>query len=293
MRGKHGEPAYTLVELLVCIAIVSVLVGLLLPAIQKARSAVQRTTCANNLRQIGIALHGYHDSHQAFPPGVHGPLSLPYPFMSWNTAILPHLDQDNLWNSICGAYLQDPNFLDIPPHVHRGTVVPIFACPGDPRSLAPAQKLLPVEIAFTSYLGNEGTDYRREDGVLFLDSAIRMADVADGTSNTLLVGERPPSADEKLGWWYAGWGQSQDGSAEMVLGVSELNASYPECVRGPYRFGQGRIDNQCDCFHFWSLHAGGGNFSLIDGSVHFLPYSAYAIMPALATRAGSEAQSVP
>jgi prepilin-type N-terminal cleavage/methylation domain-containing protein len=111
MRGKHGEPAYTLVELLVCIAIVSVLIGLLLPAIQKARAAVQRTTCVNNLRQIGTALHGYHDSHQAFPSGVQGPLSLPYPFMSWNAAILPHLDQDNLWNSIREAYLQDPLYI--------------------------------------------------------------------------------------------------------------------------------------------------------------------------------------
>ncbi len=292
MRGKHGEPAYTLVELLVCIAIVSVLIGLLLPAVQKARAAVQRTTCENNLRQIGIALHGYHDSHQALPSGVQGPLR-PYPFMSWNAAILPHLEQDNLWNSIHAAYQQDPNFLDVPPHVHRGTVVPVFACPADPRTLAPAHKLLPVEIAFTSYLGNEGRDFLHMDGVLFLDSTIRMADVVDGTSNTLLVGERPPSADEKLGWWYAGWGQGQDGSAEMVLGVSERNAFYPECFRGPYRFGQGRINNQCDCFHFWSLHPGGGHFSLVDGSVHFLSYSAQAIMPALATRAGGEAQPVP
>ena len=293
MRSKHGEPAFTLVELLVCIAIVSVLLGLLLPAIQKARAAVQRTTCENNLRQIGLALHGYHDSHQVLPSGVQGPLSRPYPFMSWNAAILPYLDQNNLWNSIREAYLRDLDFLDIPPHVHRGTVVPVFACPADPRSLSPAAKLLPVEIAFTSYLGIEGTNFRHMDGVLFLDSTIRVADVVDGTSNTLLVGERPPSADEKLGWWYAGWGQIQDGSAEMVLGVSEQNVSYPECFRGPYRFGPGRINNQCDCFHFWSLHSGGGNFALVDGSVHFLPYSAHALIPALATRAGGEAQPVP
>lgn len=293
MRNKHGEPAYTLVELLVCIAIVSVLLGLLLPAIQKARAAVQRTTCEHNLRQIGIALHGYHDSHQAFPSGVQGPLSRPYPFMSWNAAILPYLEQDNLWDSIRGAYLRDPDFLHIPPHVHRGTVVRAFACPADPRSLSPAGDFLPVEIAFTSYLGIEGTDYRQMNGVLFVDSAIRMSEIVDGTSNTLLVGERPPSADEKLGWWYAGWGQSQDGSAEMVLGVSELNVSYPECFRGPYRFGQGRIGNQCDCFHFWSLHSGGGHFSLVDGSVHFLSYSAHAMMPALATRSGGETAELP
>ena len=293
MRSKHGEPAYTLVELLVCIAIFSVLVGLLLPAVQKARAAVQRTTCENNLRQIGIALHGYHDTHESFPSGVRGPLSGSYPFMSWNAAILPYLGQGNLWNSIRGAYLQNPNFLAIPPHLHRGTVVTTFACPADPRSLSPASKLLPLEIAFTSYLGIEGTDFRREDGVLFLDSTIRMTDIVDGTSNTLLVGERPPSADEKLGWWYAGWGQSQDGSAEMVLGVSELNVSYPQCFRGPYRFGQGRINNQCDCFHFWSLHPGGGaNFLLADGSIHFLSYSAASVMPALATRAGGEAVSL-
>src|SRR5438309_1165846 len=80
-----------------------------------------------------------------------------------------------------------------------------------------------------------------KDGVLFRDSRIRLAEITDGTSNTLLVGERPPSTDEVLGWWYAGWGQSKDGSAEMLLGAREINTGSwgPNCPRGPYHFVAG------------------------------------------------------
>ncbi len=148
-----------------------------------------------------------------------------------------------------------------------------------------------LNVAFTDYLGVEGINQNRKDGVLFLDSTVRFADITDGTSNTLAVGERPPSTDGWYGWWYAGWGQNQDGSADMVLGVREKNysARAASCPIGPYEYGPGRPDNMCDTFHFWSHHPGGANFLFADGSVHFLPYSARAVMRALATRAGGEA----
>jgi prepilin-type processing-associated H-X9-DG protein len=122
-----------------------------------------------------------------------------------------------------------------------------------------------------------------------------MADISDGTSQTLFAGERPPSADFQFGWWYAGAGQLFTGSADMVLGVHERNVlplsigyAYG-CPPGPYSFGPGRMSNQCDMFHFWSPHNGGGaNFLFADGSVHFLSYSAAPILPALATRSGGE-----
>jgi prepilin-type processing-associated H-X9-DG protein len=93
-----------------------------------------------------------------------------------------------------------------------------------------------------------------------------------------------------LGWWYAGTGQSDDGSAAAVMSVRERVVSIWGfgCLPGPYHFTPGRLDNQCDAFHFWSLHSGGANFLFADGSVRFPPYSADAVLPALATRAGGE-----
>jgi prepilin-type processing-associated H-X9-DG protein len=142
-----------------------------------------------------------------------------------------------------------------------------------------------------------GTNQFRKDGVLYLDSQTRFAAITDGLSQTLFVGERPPSAQGNFGWWYGGWGQNKDGSGDTVLSVRErnLNSIYaPGCPVGPYEFGPGRIDNQCDTFHFWSLHIGGGaHFLFGDGSVRFLRYSAAPLMPALATRSGGETFMLP
>ncbi|HZU36839.1 MAG TPA: DUF1559 domain-containing protein, partial [Gemmataceae bacterium] len=142
--------------------------------------------------------------------------------------------------------------------------------------------------ALSSYLGNEGTDQFSEDGVLYLDSRVKMVDIIDGTSNTLLVGERPPSPDLRFGWWYAANGQNSCGSLDTVLGAQELNFTYSSCPFGPVPYGPGRLNNPCDTFHFWSLHPGGANFAFADGSVHFLSYGSADILEALATRAGGE-----
>lgn len=152
-----------------------------------------------------------------------------------------------------------------------------------------------TSVTFTSYLGVEGTNQTTSDGVLFLDSRVSLLDIRDGTSNTLMVGERPPSADLGLGWWYAGWGQELDGSAEMILGVQEIiNLSrFPGCSPDSTEYRKGQFNNLCDALHFWSPHLGGANFLFADGSVHFLPYSAAPLMPALATRNGGEAVTIP
>jgi prepilin-type processing-associated H-X9-DG protein len=287
----------TLVEGLVVLAILGVLMGLMLPAVQRVRHAAWRTHCAHNLRQIGLALQGYHDTQHSFPPGVsYRNGADPYPFMSWNTRLLPYLEQQPLWRLTLDAFARDRRFGENPPHVGLATVLPAFSCPVDSRTLRVGfTRLGRKPVAFTAYLGVEGRDQVRRDGLLYLDSATRLADVTDGSSHTLLVGERPPSADGVLGWWYGGQGQSLDGSADMVLGVRERNMRTwtPQCAAPIYEFGPGRVENQCDALHFWSLHAGGGaHFLFADGSTHFLRYELAPILPALATRSGGEAAAL-
>ncbi len=223
-RARERRGAFTLIELLVVIAIIGVLIGLLLAAVQNVRAAAARMACTNNMRQIGIALHHHHDTHQGFPPGVsYRDGADPYPFMGWQTRLLPFLEQENLWKQAQDAYVRDPRFLHNPPHTGLAAVLPVYACPSDSRTLSVHSIGTALQVAFTAYLGVEGTNQFRKDGLLYLDSRTRFADITDGASNTLLVGERPPSADGILGWWYAGEGQAKDGSADMVLGVQEHN----------------------------------------------------------------------
>jgi prepilin-type processing-associated H-X9-DG protein len=176
-------------------------------------------------------------------------------------------------------------------------VVPTFGCPADLRvqSAHPSRQI--PQVALGSYLGNAGLRNSRRDGVLFYGSSVRPSDITDGTSNTLLVGERPPSPDLWLGWWYGGYGVDFRGAGETVLGVRErksVNDPYfPDCGTGSAHFQSGRFDSMCDVLHFWSPHPGGANFAFADGSVRFLAYSADSIMPALATRAGGESVELP
>ncbi|MBY0230215.1 MAG: DUF1559 domain-containing protein [Gemmataceae bacterium] len=287
--------AFTLLELLVVVAIVAILIGLLLPAVQKVRAGAARLSCANNLKQAGLALHLHHDALESLPPGVTG-RSQPLPYLGWQARLLPYLERDDLWRVTLESYTRDRNVFGDPPHPNLAAVVRFFTCPMDGRLSVPRQaRSFPV--ACTSYLGVAGTDKKQLDGILFLDSSTRFTDVMDGLSNTLLVGERPPSPDFQQGWWYAGAGvDGRTGTGDMLLGVREPITStsfYPECPRGPYAFVPGRLADRCDVFHFWSLHPGGGNWLLADGSVRFLAYGANDILPALATRAGGEAAEAP
>jgi prepilin-type N-terminal cleavage/methylation domain-containing protein/prepilin-type processing-associated H-X9-DG protein len=296
MRRWALRRGFTLTELLVVIAITAVLIGLLLPAVQKVRDAAFRADCANNLRQIGTALHSYHGTHGALPPGCSFQNGRdPSPHLSWCARLLPFLEQEPLWRETERAFAQE-RFFQRPPHTALEVVVPVFICPADGRVRVP-RDFRRFKAAFTSYLGVEGVNQSSRDGVLFLDSRVRLADVTDGTSNTLMVGERPPSANLTAGWWYAGWGQDKDGSVDMVLGVRERNTGgyyRTDCPPGPYGLGPGRLSDPCAAFHFWSLHSGGGaHFLFADGAVRFLRYSAAPVMPALATRAGGESVEVP
>jgi prepilin-type N-terminal cleavage/methylation domain-containing protein/prepilin-type processing-associated H-X9-DG protein len=288
---------FTLLELLVVIAILAVLVGLLLPAVQKVRGTAARLACASNLKQLGLALHQYHDAQGVLPPGITPTQGDPYPRLGWLARLLPLVEQQPLWELTRAAYEQQPGRPYTLPHYGIMTPVKLFACPADGRLGTPQPTYRDLRVALGSYLGVLGTDFRTGDGVLYWGSRTRLVDIRDGTSNTLMVGERPPSPDFWYGWWYAADGQASSGSGDTVLGVRELrylNDPYTAgCPPGPYRFGPGNLTEQCDVFHFWSLHSGGANFLFADGSVQFLPYSADTILPALATRAGGEAAERP
>lgn len=182
--------------------------------------------------------------------------------------------------------------------MHRATVVKLYTCLSDSRVNRPqVYEQTQSLVAFTSYLGVAGLDYRTRDGVFYPDSRVALADVTDGTSNTLMLGERPPSANFQFGWWYAGSGQQLTGSADIILGVREQNllpvVTGSACGLGAYPFEDSRFNDPCGLFHFWSPHAGGANFAFCDGSVRFLSYSANPIMPQLASRAGGEVVELP
>lgn len=283
----------TLIELLVTIAVVAALIGLLAPAVQKVRASAARLQCLNNLKQIGLAAHHYHDGQTAFPPGlcVQSGRS-PTPLAGWLTQLLPYLEQGPLWASTQDAYRRSRNPFNNPPHVGLATVVRGYCCPADSRvySVQLATRTGNV-VALGSYLGVSGLTTPKADGVFYRDSSTRLTDIADGSSNTIIAGERPPSPDYQFGWWYAGAGQQFTGSGDSVLGVQELNflpSPITACPPGSYTYKGGLLTNQCDMFHFWSLHAGGSHFGFADGSVRFVTYSGAAILPALASRAGGE-----
>jgi prepilin-type N-terminal cleavage/methylation domain-containing protein/prepilin-type processing-associated H-X9-DG protein len=313
MRNYMRRPGFTLIELLVVIAIIAVLIGLLLPAVQKVRAAAARLQCANNLKQLGLALHNYHDSQGGFPPGacVGGPVPSrlggyyypaysppPNPYVArsryaehywaWMARILPELEQGNLYRQI--DFTEWPFMAGPPGDRTNGRPLKVAQCPADPRA-----SLIWVDgsdsAALTSYLGVSGTNQLAFDGILHVNARVKMTDILDGSSNTVMVGERPATDDLYYGWWLAGTGDPPFFSAgDALLGVSETDPNnQPEFVPEFYRPGELNDPSQRHRWHYWSLHSGGCNWLLADGSVRFLSYAAgKRILPAMATYRGGE-----
>jgi type II secretory pathway pseudopilin PulG len=172
---RHSRPGFTLFQLLAVIAVIAILLGLLLPAVQKVREAAARISSSNNLKQIALAAHSYHDANNAFPPGCDA--------QNFSAAVhlLPYIEQDNLYKSIdLTKSVDDKANADA-----RKVVIKTFLSPMD------SVTKVKDEYGPTNYLFNAGskTDLADNDGIFYRDSKITLADITDGTSNTLLAGE--------------------------------------------------------------------------------------------------------
>lgn len=273
---------YTLIELLVVMAIIAVLLGLLMPAVQRVRGAAACVGCQNNLKQLGLALHQYHEERNGFPQA----------FSKTNPFALPNDQNNKTWMAFILPYVQQHVLYAQGAQVYQRQSVNTFGCPSDPRmgQLGTFNGLIPG--GFTSYLAVNGLRYAYgtgpngilwpTEGVLYGSSHTRLTDIADGVSHTVMVGERPPDASTGWGWWMYG---AFDSSLAVEMAVN-IGATFGCSL--PRTYGPGRLTQQCDALHFWSPHDGGGNWLLADGSVRSFAYSAAPLLPALATRAAND-----
>ncbi len=293
MVAPQKRLAVTIVELLVVLGVTGVLISLVLPAVQSVRASASRAACQNNLKQIALALHAYHDQQGGLPPQT-GPGS-PNTSLRWLGFLLPYVEQEALWTATVQAFRIDPIAFHNPPHIGYATVVKLYTCPADGRLLVPLTDQFGVTAAYGSYVGIFGA--RSPDGVLGPEPGIRFAAVTDGMSQTVMLGERPPPDSLQAGRWYTGsgeyrWGTDRGPDGAMFV-ITAAWASDPQCIGPFYVFSYGRTDNPCDRYHLWSLHPGGANFAFTDGSARFLGYPASTILPALATRDGGEVVEIP
>jgi len=279
---------FTLIELLVVIAIIAILIALLLPAVQQAREAARRTQCRNNLKQLGLALHNYHDTFSVFPPGC---LAVSYAGVAystpmsepgrtavaggwgWSVFVLPFIDQSPLYNAL------NPNGNNFPvsPTPLTRTILPGYLCPSDPSGsivFSPAmggagagdghaKSNYPAIFGSTSvnYINTAATNTR---GIFWYNSNTRIRDVTDGASNAIMVTERV---------WDGGDSETRRGAiwAGKCPGASTpLNSGnkYSNLVRAqnhPDWIIKGANNNSA-----MSMHVGGVHFVLGDGGVRFI-----------------------
>jgi len=313
---KPRRAAFTLIELLVVIAIIAILIGLLLPAVQKVRAAAARIQCSNNLKQMGLGLHNYHDTYGTLPQGQRpyanpGTSTDPYEgSWTWLAYILPFVEQDNLYKQAKAFSASGGSNWYAWYNTACPTKMKIYTCPADPRGTQVYQGASSgiQDQALTTYLGNSGTTSTSFDGVLYGSattaegSKVKLVDIADGTSNTILVGERPPNSNLEFGWWFAAYGYDGRGNGDCVMTSNDLAianyfiANYSSSPNLPCdKPAAQKIGLQtgnplvgCDAAHYWSFHPGGAQYLMGDGSSRLVSYPNNTIMAALSTRAGGE-----
>jgi prepilin-type N-terminal cleavage/methylation domain-containing protein/prepilin-type processing-associated H-X9-DG protein len=292
----HDRPrkGMTLVEMLVVIGILVVLLSLLTPAVQKVRFAAARVRCGSNLRQLAIAVHMYAGNHKELPNGCGYPFppsgghKSPGVGMSWLTAILPYVEQEEIGTMAWNALRQDPRGHSAAHVEVQARRVGIFLCSSNATSFGGPDSN-GVTFGVTDYLGVAGTNVYARDGIFHPGLSVKFGDITDGTSNTIMIGERPSGPRGAFSAWYAGWGYTVWPLSQILPGVSEgIPSQGNGCKASSSALRPGRIGNGCDLDHFWSLHGQGANFAFADASVHFLPFSADRLLPYLATRSDGE-----
>jgi prepilin-type N-terminal cleavage/methylation domain-containing protein/prepilin-type processing-associated H-X9-DG protein len=313
LREIGKRVGFTLIELLVVIAIIAVLIGLLLPAVQKVREAAARTSCLNNLKQWGLAAHNYHGAFGQFPPGINKGAPETTRRYNWIIGLMPFVEEDAVqrrWNfdpNNFNANLLAPDGTVGGPNAPIGLYFKIMTCPSDTLPYPPvdATQRPPQWWALTSYCGSAGTvsypnGSQTRDGIFAYNvPGIRVADVTDGTSSTFLFGERNHldpiydndpdiiASNDQLYYW--GWAYYSSNSGDVLLGTNvPLNFMLPGNFSS-LPLSQKSILVSQRRSNFGSGHTGGANFTLADGSVRFVSQTIAPVTYAsLGTRAGGE-----
>jgi prepilin-type N-terminal cleavage/methylation domain-containing protein/prepilin-type processing-associated H-X9-DG protein len=318
--SERGRPGFTLIELLVTIAIIAVLIGLLLPAVQKVRESANRVQCQNNLKQFGLAFHNFESTTGVLPPSQgrqnKGPPQFPSwtgrNWITWSYPLLPHLEQQALF--ALGEKVVPPTAITPPGAAYgdQNSFVAqspkVFQCPSDPFVTRGSVQMDATGSFYglTNYGVSSGTDSfwftnslpEKNDGVMYANSHTRLSDIRDGTANTIMAGEQTFTDRNFAALGFPEWQLIYRAAIWRVgnwppLGwvrvpLDQINFLIDPTLTGTAASQAFTKKSLC----YSSLHPGGANFLFSDGSVRFLNQSLSLLtLQALVTRAGGEALS--